>query len=429
MKNSKILIASILIIILVLFMPTPSISYPFSNIDQECEECHSDFEAFELIIDAPSEVPEDYEFDFKVIVKNQGEHDVQDLMAVIDLSDAPYLELASGVSEPYHQEHSGSVGIGGTETYSFPVEESASDAVIDLDGDEGLFGMNDIDLVVTSPNGREWTSEESSTDEQVILDRQDFIRGGYGEYTVDVIYFMGRPPISFTLTIDVTYEANGSYLPGSDIGPGEEYTFLLPLRSTGKGDNIIDVTVTGTAYHDHGETDATDSHFYTYEESSEVRVGEKFVYSPPDDSEGIRISILLLERITGLLSGFFLIVSTAFSGLFKPVSSRVEKFVGGGSKRTKWHCRVSFVLIILSLFHGILLAFSPHAAVQRGLALGTSAFIVLGLLGFVGWQQKLLTQQWGSKKWRRTHLVLTIIVVIVILVHALADGTDFAWIR
>jgi hypothetical protein len=41
--------------------------------EEECkegDEGHSGFEAFTLTIDAPTEVPDDYKFDYKVIVRD-----------------------------------------------------------------------------------------------------------------------------------------------------------------------------------------------------------------------------------------------------------------------------------------------------------------------------------------------------------------------
>ncbi|UCE72886.1 MAG: hypothetical protein JSV56_07570, partial [Methanomassiliicoccales archaeon] len=98
-------------------------------------------------------------------------------------------------------------------------------------------------------------------------------------------------------------------------------------------------------------------------------------------------------------------------------------------KRIKWHCRTSFFLLLISFAHGIMLPFSPHAAAQRGLAPGTSAFIVLGILGYIGWQQVPLKKKLGAKRWRMIHLILTILVVIIVIAHAVMDGTDFAWLR
>lgn len=433
MKRIHIFILSTALIIFVVLIPPASFSAPFSNTQQECEECHSEFEAFRVIIDSPKEVPEDYDFEYRVIVRNDGEHEVKDLEAVIDLSEAPNLIPAMGGGEPYHEEISDSVSVGGTATFTFPVLEGATEAVVILDGEDGIIGMNDLDMEVFSPDrSNSKSSADSGADEAVKLNFREISRWGYGEYSIDVVWFVGSPSISFTLTIDVEYGVDQIYLGGNDLASGEKYTFVLPLKSTTKGDNTINVAVTGTASYEHDENEdplPSDNEEYTFEESSDLLVGDKLVYQPPDEDFQGSINILLLERVFGLLSFLLLVISVGLAGLIKPVSTRVEKIIGGAAKRVKWHCRVSSIMIIFSLIHGIMLPYSPHASSLRGLVPGTLAFTLFGILGYIGWQQKPLKKRWGIETWRRLHLVLTIAVVVIVLVHALLDGSDFAWLR
>jgi hypothetical protein len=81
-----------------------------------------------MTIDAPKEVPENYDFEYRVIVGNPGEHEVQNIEAVLDISGAPNLEFAQDGGEPYHEETSSSVSIGGSTTIPFPVLAGASSA-------------------------------------------------------------------------------------------------------------------------------------------------------------------------------------------------------------------------------------------------------------------------------------------------------------
>jgi hypothetical protein len=429
-RIQALLLATVLLLAGFLIPPYDISSAPLDNDD--CEECHSEFNAFTVTIDAPSEVPENYDFEYKVIVRNNGEHDVQSLQAVIYLTEAPNLQAQLEGGEPHHEEVSGSVTAGGTQTYIFPVVAGASEAKIVLDGDDGLLGLNDIDLTVRSPSGQEWASADSGADEQVTLDAKDLMRGGAGDYEVEIVWFVGSPSISFSLIIDVEYGVDQLIFQGPDLAPGEKHTFVLPLKSMSKGENTIKTAVSATAYHEHSESDdplITDSKDYTIEESWNLEVGEKFVYEPPDEEFQGTVSILLLERITGLLAGLLLIFSIVLCGYLKPLSSRVEGFLGGKVKRIKWHCWVSLLLLSTSLFHGILLPFSPHARSLKGLALGIPAFLILTALGYFGWQQGSLRKKWGAEKWSKVHLLLTILAVIIVAIHAILEGSDFAWLR
>ncbi|UCF08948.1 MAG: hypothetical protein JSW28_04475 [Thermoplasmata archaeon] len=422
-----VLISSILIITVMLIPPIGN----SNSLSQEngCEECHSNFKAFAVILDAPEEVPVDYGFEYKVVVKNPGEHTLEDVEAVIDITSAPHLRSKTEPGEPFHDEVSGTVGPGITMGYTFPVEEGAFSAVVSLDGNEGILGRNDIDLSVTSPNGEQWVSESPEADERVELDERDIQRGGYGEYQAEVIYFIGPPSVSFTLTIDVEYGAGQMRQKGPDLGPGEKYTFNWSLKSISRGDNQIGVRVSGTAYYDHEEGENRDRHEYFEERESSLKVGDKLVYNPPEEEEYVSVSIILMERITGLLSGTLLFVSILLSGLVKPVNSRIEKMIAGRKNRVKWHCRFSFVLLVLSALHGTFLPFSPYASSLRGLALGLPSLLILGTLGYAGWQQQQFKQRWGLDKWRRIHLMLSVVAVIMVVLHGALDGSDFAWLR
>ncbi|UCE35982.1 MAG: ferric reductase-like transmembrane domain-containing protein [Thermoplasmata archaeon] len=432
MKRRHALVFGAILILCAFIISPAGISNPISYGDDGCEDCHSEFKAFTVTIDAPKEVPDNYDFEYKVIVRNTGEHKVQKLQTVMILSEAPNLKATMEGGEPYHEEMSGSVGIGGTQSYSFPVTFGAVRAEIILDGDEGLHGRNNIDLAVTSPSGQEWISEESGADEQISLDAGELERGGAGDYDVTISYFIGGPSISFTLTMDVEYSVEQQLLKGPDLGSGESHTFTWPLSSSEKGDNTVLIAVSGTAHHEHSENEdplTTDSKDYTIEKSSNLKVGDKYVYEPPKEEFQGSISILLLERVTGLLSGVLLILSIGLCGYLKPISSWIEKVTGGRASRIKWHCRVSLVLIFLSLLHGIMLPFSPHARSLKGLALGTTAFLALTALGYLGWQQKPLKKRLGMDTWSRLHLILTIAAVAIVVIHALLEGSDFAWLR
>jgi hypothetical protein len=384
-----------------------------------------------VIIDAPSEVPSEFEFDYRVIVRNKGEHEVQNLEAIIDLSQAQYLETSLEGGEPYHEEISSSVAVLQTAVFSFPVTRGANLVTVDLDGDNGLLGVNDLDMDVIGPNGDNKPSANSGADETVQLKAREIRNWGYGDYTVEIVWFVGNPSISFVLIIDVEYGADQIVLEGENIPPGGDFTFSIPLTSTDKGDNTIYVAITGVAHHEHSEDDSvtTDSYSYTMEESSDLKVGDKFVYSEPDLSGGGSVNVLLIERALGLLSALGLGVSLAFSSVFKPVYSRIEKMIGGAAKRVKWHCRSSQGLLFISLIHGILLPFSPHASTLRGLLPGATALIIMGFLGYIGWKQSTLRKSWGNERWKRIHLILSIMAVVIVIAHAVLDGTDFAWLR
>ncbi len=430
MKRAWVLFFASTLFIVGIALPPLGDSHLLNAADDECESCHSEFEPFQVVVDAPSEVPESQEFDYKVIVRNNGDHEVTDLEAIIDLSGAQFLKTSLEGGVAFHEETTSSVAFRQTVIYIFTVTRGANLIKVILDGEDGI--INDLDMTVSGPNGDTKSSANSGADEAVQLREREIRSWGYGDYIVEIVWFIGSPSISYTLTVDVEYGANQIALDGENLAPGQDYTFSIPLVSTDKGDNVINVAVTGTAHHEHTDEDdsvTTDSYSYSIEKSSELTVGNRFVYTEPDLNGGGSLSVLLLERVLGILSAIGLMASLAFSSLFYPVYSRVERIVGGGTKRVKWHCRISQGLLGIALIHGILMPFSPHASNLRGLLPGTSAFLIMGFLGYVGWKQNVLRPKWGNERWKRVHLVLSILAVVVVIAHAFMDGTDFAWLR
>ena len=111
------------------------------------------------------------------------------------------------VPDDYHAEVDGwAVGTQLSTTEEFPVEEGALYGVVVLDGDEGILGLNDLDMTVYGANGKVvGSSAGGGPDEKVTLEEFEFFRGGTGTYEVEIQNFAGEPIISYHLTIDVYY--------------------------------------------------------------------------------------------------------------------------------------------------------------------------------------------------------------------------------
>ena len=111
------------------------------------------------------------------------------------------------VPDDYHAEVDGwAIGTQLSTTETFPVEEGALYGVIVLDGDEGIHGLNDLDMTVYGANGKIIKSSAGGgPDEKVILEEFEFFRGGTGTYEVEILNYVGDPAISYHLTIDVYY--------------------------------------------------------------------------------------------------------------------------------------------------------------------------------------------------------------------------------
>jgi len=111
------------------------------------------------------------------------------------------------IPEDYHSERDGwAVGTQLSTYEDFPVEEGAVEGIIVLDGDEGIHGLNDLDMKVYGANGKMvGSSAGGGPDEKVVLKKFEFYRGGTGTYRVEIQNFAGDPAIRYHLTIDIYY--------------------------------------------------------------------------------------------------------------------------------------------------------------------------------------------------------------------------------
>jgi hypothetical protein len=398
----------------------------------ECESCHSGFEAFTLTPDAPSEVPMNYSFEYKIIVRNTWKHTVKELEATLDLSDAPYIMFPGVEREPYLDELEDEVFVLTANAHTFPVEENAVEAIINLDGDEGMFGWNNIDLSVRGPSGAAWTSEGEGADESIVLDSGQLAEGGTGEYIAEVYHVRGRGSIAYTLTIEVYYGGPlqlVSHKKGEDLGPGEEYIFTWDLLSKAKGDNEIKVSVSGIAYYNHANPTIPDSDKYTYSETSSIKVGEKLIYAPPVTELTRMEKLWLIGRVTGFIAFGLLCASMVTGCTREPIRSIMNKLFRGARRRIIFHCGISFGIIVVALIHGTALYLGPYAGTHKGLFSGTVLIVGLCAIGATGVYQKRITRNLGYRKWRQLHFWLAVIIFIIGCAHAVILGTDLAFLR
>ena len=91
-----------------------------------------------------------------------------------------------------------------TNNHDFPVEQYATGAIIELQGD----GSGDLDLAIYGTEGQECGSSGNAGDqEKVTMTYRDFAACGTGDYTAEVTNW-GSAPNSYDLFITVLYEGS-----------------------------------------------------------------------------------------------------------------------------------------------------------------------------------------------------------------------------
>jgi hypothetical protein len=131
-------------------------------------------------------------------------------------------------------------------------------------------------------------------------------------------------------------------------------------------------------------------------------------------------SLRLTGRVTGMLSMGLLVASIILGAVN-----------AGGKRRVHIHCAISWFIVGLSVYHGLLLVWGPYSRVMWGnfLLLGYASATVMGVLGANGLLQRWMSRKAGYRTWIWTHRITLALAVIVVTIHALAIGTDFAMVR
>jgi hypothetical protein len=431
----------LLAIVLLSFLPLSS-AVPDERV--MCDDCHEEFVPFQYTIQAPSEVPVDEPFDLSVTIFNEEMHAVYNPAAELYIEDPDglVLEMEGPMIQVFDEQ--GVLPLRSQASYTVPVRQGAIEVRIQLDGSGGF--LDDIDLAVQGPDGGQWSANGPSLDEQLSLFPEDFAQGGYGDYVVTVSHPAGIRRASFTLDSEVEYGSSSAILFGDDdLQQDGNYTFIFTLRGTVKAPNQVRIVVSGTCVHSHANGDYDEKDF-TREELVPIKVGNKFVYGTPTGSDdgGSPGGFLAGGRYLGFVAAGLLGVSIATSGRIFLAGGRYLGFVAAGllgvsiatsgrirqlPRREKVHCWTSYTLAGTFTVHWIMLWAGPYGSTMGGFATGSVMLLIIGLLTLTGVRPELLDERILGMPWRKLHRYVTYALVVILVIHAVDNGTDLAFIR
>jgi len=415
----RILAISLIVLLLVLLLTLPAhgrqgIASAGVN---SCGSCHSGFKGYSIVIDAPTEVPAGQEFEYNVVVKNTGQHVVKDLVAQPILHGAPGITIAGEAKQPYSAELSGSASLLSSGSHSFPVEANATQAVISLSGDDGP--LNSLSMTITGPAGGSWPSGGSGVEQSITLTAEDLATGGVGEYSITVEREGGMPSISYSISVDVQYGmGEGGEMRGPELGPGDSYTFTWTFQAGREsGANEVQVKVSSTIYYDHTDPSIEDEAGYSDTASSEVLIGTGFAFGTTGSGSGTG-ALSVVGRVTGMLTLLFLALSIV-----------VIVMQGNAKRKQRVHCWMGYAVLPLTIIHIVVLYVGPFRGIWSGLWSGIIDTLAVTALAYTGYKKKELADKWGYDKWKRYHLYLAILALMINIAHAVVNGTDFAFLR
>ncbi len=386
-----------------------SISFELSN-SESCFECHETFIPFEVEVEVPKSVEPGKNFDYNVKVKNtdsETPHTVENLeMKLIGIGETP--------NDPYNEKIEESIRRQQVDKLTIPVEQSASNIAIVLSGDSSILGINNLDLFLTSPNGHVWESKNDGLEEEIILNHNDILKGGFGKYSIEIHYIRGLGPISYSLTIEVLYYSPELQKFGEDLQPNDSYTFSWTLSLTAEELENLGGEVSGMVIYKH-EGGREEGYKYTIKIHSDV---VKLT------NEKTSINYFLENgRIIGLftLIIFILIIINGFSKTSRTFVAKRLKI-----KNTQnVHCLFSLTIILFAIIHASLLIMGPYTWNATPNIYGAGALIIFGTLGITGFYRYSLITKIGNKNWKHFHRFLTVLVLIIVVYHILTFGGHF----
>lgn len=408
---------------------SPLLSQVFPSVsDGECERCHGGFEPFEVIEDSPSEVPGGDEFEYRLMVNNPWQHEVRTVSGTIDLSNSPTLSTEGTDSWENEETFTGSVRAFSTETHSVEIDQGAVSALFVLDGDEGIAGMCDLDMVIVGPSGSRFRSQGEGPDEEVNITREDLVSEGPGTWEARIQYVFGRRSIPYTLDIQVSYGGGEDVITvtGGNIRPGSRTTLVFPVTAGEIGDNTVSYSVSGTCYYEHEDQGVDDEDTYVVNGTTEIRVGTDYLYSAPDLSMSTSQMLWVLGRITGFSTAALFIVSFLTGGNIRPLKRYMDKKIGG---RIRIHCVASYLAVASAFLHMILLYTGYYQGTWRGIYLGGGALLLMLIISLTGIFKSKMVRKMGERNWRRIHLYLSIATILLFVIHGIIEGTDLAFLR
>lgn len=125
-------------------------------------------------------------------------------------------------------------------------------------------------------------------------------------------------------------------------------------------------------------------------------------------------------RITGIAS-IGLLVASASLGMIKI----------GKERRVRLHCAISWFLLFLSSYHGIVLLIGPYSSLMlaTNMMMGYVSTIAMGIVSVNGLVEKWMTKVTSHTTWLWMHRFFIIVGIALGLAHGILMGTDFAFIR
>ncbi|MGA1792847.1 MAG: hypothetical protein ACMUHM_02750 [Thermoplasmatota archaeon] len=141
--------------------------------------------------------------------------------------------------------------------------------------------------------------------------------------------------------------------------------------------------------------------------------------------------LLKIGQYSGI-AAFILLVIGYFTGGTGLMKKYANLFFRHAKRRVRFHCALSYLVLILAFYHLASLWYGPYRAVvfeSWEIVLGEVAVIIMILISVNGIFQKRMIKWWGFHNWKRIHAWGSYLSTSLVTVHLLTYGTHFLWFR
>lgn len=403
-------------------------------------------------------------FDYEVNIQNGWNAELSDIVAIMDLTDAPSFGFSSGQG-PHSRVYDGSLAVEAV------VDERSEFHVIDVP-----VGVTDL-LVTLRPSTtaaptapdltlRLWPGKSTADGEAVVANgggagesEKYHAKGanaladiGYGDWAVEVV--QPSPLLSpsgllaqnYELQVQGWFNVTGERTkklttPVTIDGQGESkqapITWTL-LAERAPGDEVIHIIVNATAYYKHPGSTSEGYDFWRYTQTVNIPVqgggvtgGDEIEFindgvPAAQEEEGLLIPWDKIGEIMGYFSAFLVLVSVYTGGMFGKATRRQQnKIFGNAKRRIAFHNFLSYGIITMAIAHTVLFILEPGYPWTLGLIWGGISILCMLGLGVTGALQVPMIRKWNFGTWRWWHFGLAIGVIVFTIAHIILDGANF----
>ena len=389
-----------------------ALSPPVTSDGQPCSTCHTGtspsgtylFKMPSLSAIYPSVAPPDTDFNYTLKVSHPGKFTVRQPTAIAKVEGAGRPIAGESLSKGLP-----SMGeSGGTQTVSWSLSTGNTTGRIFInatlqftaryrhttsgDNDENPYLLRVYSTISVRPVALYTTATDISLPAQVGRPA-----------TFELISYSDMRNITLTASANLDGAITLSPYFISGLSPGQKHTVQLYV-------------IGNSATVDNGRIDIVWENQTGEREAAFVVVRTVGPAAGPDPDNPIRWT----GRATGLLSLGLLITSV--------VLGYVKK---GGKRRVRVHCAVSWFILGLSVYHGIMLVLGPYDRVwlTNWVLLGYASAVVMGVSSISGLARDWMTKRSSHKAWIWFHRAFLITAIALAVFHALLLGTDLRFVR